>query len=274
MREINLFFFFFLGLYAFVQAQNAAQIDSITIQNKEGGEMIIRQNGESYTEEEYDDYYDEVVESEPITTPLREERGELFYEQRNLDSKFKDDYQGKKYDYDRIVKQKEKTYKEPPSFKFPTGIFQFLMYTLLALIVLLVLYYIIKNAGGFSFGNEKNRIKINTTAEESIENEEDISHHNFEQLIQKAKLDKDYRKAIRFYYLWVLQKLSDKNYIKYNKDKTDYDYFLELGQRPIKEDFSQNTYLYDYVWYGKFELNEHQFTMAESIFQRTIQKIT
>ena len=268
MRKFNCLTYFFFCLSILVFSQNPPKIESISIENNEG-ETI-----EYYETEDYDDIYDENSENTIITTPSREERGALFYEQRNLDSKFKDDYKGKKYDYDRVVKQKEKTYKNPPSFNFPTGIFQFLMYFILAVIVLLVVYYILKNAGGFRFGNEKNRIKINSSDEEQLDNEEEFSHHNFEQLIQKAKNNKEYRKAIRYYYLWVLQKLTDKRLIQYNKEKTDYDYLVELGQNPIREDYSQTTYLYDYVWYGNFELNERQFGLAERIFQRTIQKIS
>lgn len=220
-----------------------------------------------------DEYYEETYKEEPIVTPSREERGEIFYEQRNLDPKFKEEYTGKPYDYDRVVKEKKKKEPQVPSFQFPTGIFSFLMYSILAIIILAVIYYIIKNAGGFQFGSAKQKIIIHSTEEKTLEDVEHIENNDFPRLIQTAKENQDFRRAIRYYYLWVLQKLTDRKLIKFNKDKTDYDYFLELGQHPIQEEFSQNTYIYDYIWYGKFPISEREFGMAESIFQRTLKKL-
>ena len=204
-------------------------------------------------------------------TPSKEEIGTLYYEQRNLDSDFKNNYKGEKFNYDRVVKE----YKPPsaPLFSLPTGLFQVLMYIVLGIILLLVIYFIIKNAGGFSFGSDQKKIKFDASEEQELEDTENIENNNFYQLIQKAKSDKDYRKAIRYYHLWVLQSLSDKKLIRWNKDKTDYDYYSELGETAIKEDFSNNVYVYDYIWYGKFPLNSSEFDLAESIFQRTLHKL-
>lgn len=229
----------------------------------------ISEAEEEYSDEVYDETYDETYEE--IVTPTREERGPIYYEQRNLEPKFKDKYKGEKYNYDKVEKERKEI--RPPSFNFPAGLFEFLMYGILAVIILLIIFYIVKNAGGFHFGNEKRQIKVQTSEELDEEDIEHIANNNFEHLIQKAKAEKDFRKAVRYYYLWVLQKLTDRKLIQFNKDKTDYEYWVELGQNPIKEDFSQNTYIYDYIWYGKFNLNESEFAIAESIFQRTLNKI-
>ena len=225
--------------------------------------------------EAQESYVDEYTESydEPNPTPSKEEIGEVYFEKRSLNPDFKDNYKGKKFDYDRVVKQKEIKPPSPPLFNFPTGLFQILMYIVLAAIVLIVIYLIIKNAGGFSFGSEKKKIKFETSDETELEDEENIANNDFLNLIKKAKSDKDFRKAIRYYHLWVLQSLADKKLIHWNKDKTDYDYFLELGQHLIKEDFSNGMYVYDYIWYGNFQLDADQFNIAESIFQRTLNKI-
>jgi ATP-dependent Zn protease len=219
------------------------------------------------------EYYEETYEEEPIVTPSREERGQTYYQQRNLDPKFKEEYKGKQYNYDRVLKPKEKKERKPPSFSLPTGFFSFLMYTILAIVVLSLVYFILKNAGGFQFGTARQKIKINSSTEKEWEDVEHIENNDFPRLIQNAKDNKDYRRAIRYYYLWVLQKLTDRNFIKFNKDKTDYEYFLELGQNPIREDFSHTNYIYDYIWYGNFSISEREFAIAESIFQRTLKKL-
>lgn len=210
-------------------------------------------------------------ENAPPVTPPKAERGETFYKPRNLDSGFKDDYKGQKFDYDRMVPEPETRPPSSPLFSLPAGLMHVLMYAGLALIVAVVIYFIFKNAGGFSFGKEKKKIQYNISEEK--ENLESLENNDFQLLIQKAKSEGDFRKAVRYYYLWVLQKLADKNLISWNKDKTDYDYFIELGQHPIKDDFSGNTYIYDYTWYGNFNLNSKEFELAESIFQRTLNKL-
>ena len=203
-------------------------------------------------------------------TPSKEEIGPLHFEKRNLDPEFKEDYKGKKFAYDRVVKQK--TYS-PPAFSLTTGLFQVLMYIMLAVIILVVIYQIIKNAGGFSFGGERKKIKFDTSEEKHSEDTEDIANNDFKSLIEQAKSDKDFRKAIRYYHLWVLQTLSDKKLIRWNKDKTDYDYYRELGENPVKNDFSDSVYVYDYIWYGNFQINPKEFDIAESIFQRMLSKL-
>lgn len=221
------------------------------------------------------DYYDE-LEEESYTSPTREERGEPFYEQRKIDPKFKDKYKGDIYDYDRQVpptSQKERISKDKGSIALPTGFLNALMYAVLAIIVILVIYMIFKNAGGFSFGKEQQKIKYDNSEETDFEDEEKIENNNFQFLIQKAKENHDFRQAIRYYYLWVLQKLTDHQLIKWNKDKTGYDYYVELAHHPIKTDFSNANYLYDYIWYGDFQLNDKQFIKAETIFQQTLNQL-
>lgn len=209
----------------------------------------------------------------PALIPTKTERGETFYQQRNLDSDFKDSYRGKRFDYDRKMPERDIKAPSSPWFSLPAGLMKVLMYSILGIIILVVIYFIFKNAGGFSFGSEKRKIKYDSSGEREDEDLENIENNNFRLLIQKAKSEGDFRKAVRYYYLWVLQKLTDKNLISWNKDKTDYDYFIELGQHPIKDDFSSNTYIYDYTWYGKFHLSPKEFELAESIFQRTLSKL-
>ncbi len=204
-----------------------------------------------------------------------EQQGEPFYQQRKLDPLYKDNYKGSKFDYERITPKKDPRPPKAtaPLFSLPSGFMQILMYGILGIIILTIIYFILKNAGGFSFGAEKRKIQYDASEEKEEEDLENIENNNFQLLIQKAKSEGDFRKAVRYYYLWVLQKLTDKRLINWNKDKTDYDYFMELGQHPIKEDFSNNTYIYDYTWYGNFHLNYKEFELAETIFQRTLSKL-
>lgn len=208
----------------------------------------------------------------PFETTPKELREPTINHERSLAPKFKDQYRGEKFDYDRIVEQEPSDF-HMPEFNLPQGLLKVLMYVILGFIVLLIVYHVFKNAGGFSFGKEKHIIKYQTGEESEMEDSENINNNDFGVLIQRAKEKEDYRKAVRYYYLWVLQKLADRNLILWNKDKTDYEYYLELATNPIREDFSANTYIYDYTWYGNFNLSNAQFQQAERLFQRTLNQL-
>ncbi|SMC53393.1 hypothetical protein [Moheibacter sediminis] len=248
MKKIELLFLLMLGIFCFSQDTIVETVDSVN---------------ENY----YGQYHPE------YEVPIQENREETEFHNRKLNENFKDDYKNEKFNYDRIVKEKPPRQINPPAFQIPGGILQFLMYAVLLIIILIAIYFIFKSAGGIYFGKEKRNIKYDASDETGEEDLEQIQNNNFEFLINKAKSEQDYRKAIRYYYLWVLQRLTDRNLIKWHKDKTDFEYLQELKNHTLKEDFYNNTYIYDHTWYGNFNLNSKEFELAESIFQRTLNKI-
>lgn len=247
MKKIKLLFLILIGIFSLGQDTVVETIDSVD-----------------------QSYYGQYVPE--YTVPSTTNRDKTEFHHRTLDDNFKDDYKGEKFDYDRVVKEKE-IKLNPPMIQIPGGILQILMYVMLGIVIILIIYFILKNAGGLSFGKEKRNIKYDTSEESGEEDLEQIHNNNFEFLINRAKSEQDYRKAIRYYYLWVLQKLTDRNLIKWHKDKTDFDYLEELKNHLIKDDFSKNTYIYDHIWYGNFEMNPKEFELAESIFQKTLNRI-
>lgn len=207
---------------------------------------------------------------------------EPLYYQIEIDPSFKDDYRSSVYDYDRPEKEKkpkerienEETGKVRKSlFTLSATAMKVTLFTILGLIVLTIVYFVIKNSGGFHFGSGRRQIDVKSGAQKSGEDPENIDNNDFASLIQNAKSRKEFRKAIRYYYLWVLQKLSDKKLIRWDRDKTDYDYYLELSENSIRKDFSENAYIFDHVWYGNFQMSEKEFKLAESLFNRTLDKL-
>lgn len=102
---------------------------------------------------------------------------------------------------------------------------------------------------------------VNLSKEEELIKNEDLSL-----LIQDAIGQKNYRLAIRYYYLLVLQKLSKHNVIDWQQQKTNEDYIKEIQSNKLKDKFATSTYLYDFVWYGNFEINELEFSKAQIEF--------
>ena len=48
--------------------------------------------------------------------------------------------------------------------------------------------------------------------------------------------------------------------------KTNSDYLAEINNDDIKLNFSKITWLYDYIWYGDFAIDENGYSRAERSF--------
>ena len=67
--------------------------------------------------------------------------------------------------------------------------------------------------------------------------------------------------------------MSDKNLIEWDVEKTNSDYLYEIKNQAQKDDFSYLSYLYNYIWYGEFELDEATFVKAKNAFEKTIKSL-
>jgi len=103
--------------------------------------------------------------------------------------------------------------------------------------------------------------------------EEIIKSKHIPELIEKAILEKDFRLAVRYYYLLLLKKLAENKMITYEFDKTNSDYIKEITQETICSYFIKATTMYDYIWYGNFTVSESDFKKAQQIFNTLEQQI-
>jgi len=147
-----------------------------------------------------------------------------------------------------------------------------LLRTIAILIVLAVIYMIVKSImnkeGQWVFGKNSDRKIINYD-----EIEKNLHKVDFEKLIQKSVESGENRLTIRYYYLWLLKKMSEKNLIEWDVEKTNSDYLYEIKDEAQKEDFAYLSYLYNNIWYGEFELDEATFAKARNAFEKSIKKI-
>jgi len=143
---------------------------------------------------------------------------------------------------------------------FFTKIFPFLLGGIIIFIILKTVLSADTNFWNF----KKSKKKV---AKKLIYEEEDIHNAHIEGLLQKAIQNKEYRLAIRYYYLSVLKLLSDKKLIDYHKDKTNSEYLFEIENIATRKDFSYLSYVYSYVWYGDFPVDEANFKLAEQKYQ-------
>jgi len=129
-----------------------------------------------------------------------------------------------------------------------------------------LLYFIIKflvgKDGNLFFGKKNKKVDIN--AEELHENIHEI---NFPESIAKFEREGDYRSAVRYQFLFILKKLSDKKQINWNPEKTNKDYASELKDGHLKNEFTGLSYIFDYVWYGEFSIDEQSYLKFKNQYQ-------
>lgn len=140
------------------------------------------------------------------------------------------------------------------------------------LIILFVIYLIVKailnKEGQWVFGKSTTKKIIN---HDDIER--NLQHVDFEKLIASTLKTGNQRLAIRYYYLWLLKKMSEKSIIDWNPEKTNSDYLYEIKNDSLKTDFQYASYLYNYIWYGEFEINDTNFLSIKKTFETTLQSI-
>jgi hypothetical protein len=134
---------------------------------------------------------------------------------------------------------------------------------LIAIFAILIVLYILKKTKLHGFIYSTNELKNNFK-----EFKEDINSLDFEAIISEALRNKQFKTAIRYYYLKSLKNLSDKNLIEWKVYKTNYQYFKEIKEPALQKSFGELIYLFEYAWYGDIPVIEELFIESERNFSR------
>lgn len=200
-----------------------------------------------------------------------------------FDKTFKQRYRSKDFDYE--VKPLEKTMFDrfmewlgnmlrnlfsmggAESLTAATWIFRIVCVLILLLVIYLIAKAILNKEGQWVFGRSSaNRIYADDL-------EKNLQQADFEKLVLQTMAAGDKRLAIRYYYLWLLQRFSKRGIIEWDVEKTNSDYLYEIGSEKHRSDFAYLSYLYNYVWYGEFETDDETFAKATRAFEKTIQSV-
>lgn len=136
------------------------------------------------------------------------------------------------------------------------------------LVVFFIVKAIINKEGKWVFGKSSDKSIIPVT---DIEN--NIYEADFKSLIASAESENNYRLAIRYYYLYLLKNLSQSGIIEYDVEKTNSDYYYEISSETQKKEFSYTSYLYNYIWYGEFDIDQNQFLKAKTAFNKFLDSV-
>ena len=142
-------------------------------------------------------------------------------------------------------------------------IFNIVPYIILAILLFFLVKFFLKvNSRSIISGKQK-LATVKFTEDEHIIKNEDINA-----LISDAVAQQNFRLAIRYYYLLSLKSLTNKELIVWQQQKTNTDYISEIGTVTLKTDFKAITKIYDYVWYGEFEIDEIKFESLKAAFHK------
>jgi hypothetical protein len=145
----------------------------------------------------------------------------------------------------------------------------FWRYVIIAGIAALVIYLGIKAEYlGFLVPSRSSRLTLD------YENlKEDIHAINFEQELETAAEQGNYRLGVRLLYLRTLKQLTDRQLIDWKPDKTNQQYAYELANQPFATEFNALTRDFDYVWYGDFPVDKPQFVTLQANFGAFAQQL-
>ncbi len=142
------------------------------------------------------------------------------------------------------------------------GDYKFLFITIALLLLGLFIFYLIRNTG-------PNNKKVTTSL---LINLNELDEKTLKEAELRTPLDiairnKDFKTAYRLRYLQVLQQLIGKNLIVYSKEKTNYEYLMQLSGKTAYEPFRMLTFNFDGIWYGELHIDEQRYNSLLPYFE-------
>ncbi|WP_340198929.1 DUF4129 domain-containing protein [Ascidiimonas sp. W6] len=176
--------------------------------------------------------------------------------------------QFKNWVFNLIIKILKSLFNIDITFGILSLVFRILIYGSIGLLIFLLVKLFLK-VGTRSFISSK----TNTPMVSFSEEEDIIQNENIPSLIEKALANKEFRLAVRYQYLLALKELSDHHMIEWEQQKTNDDYLSELSHHEVSGLFSSITKIYDFIWYGNFDIDESRYAKIKPVFTSISQKI-
>lgn len=213
---------------------------------------------------------DSLIIQEELVDTVTYQKTTAIYKERSFKENIQEKYSGKDFQY-----KENKVQKKKPSSS--NGFLSFLAFFMSSVFPFLlggfIIFILIRVALGLDFRFWNSTTKHQKKVEKLIYEDEDIHEINLEVLLKQAIENKEFRLAIRYYYLSTLKVLSTKQLIYYHKDKTNSEYLFEIENSAIRTQFSYLSYVYSYVWYGEFPVDETNFRIAENKYQSFLKSL-
>jgi hypothetical protein len=145
---------------------------------------------------------------------------------------------------------------------FTSSEVRFIFYTLLVGLAIFVLYRIIVVNELLVFKGSKNSRGLSEEAGTA-----EADRNTVDAKIQEAIDQKNFQMAVRYLFLKTLYILNDKDWIQFHPEATNNQYLNQMSGHKQNKDFRFLTRVYEYIWYGKFQITEEQFSLVHNSFK-------
>jgi hypothetical protein len=147
-------------------------------------------------------------------------------------------------------------------------VFKIVMFGIIGFAIYLIVKSILNQEGQWIFGKNSDKTMLQFS-----EIERNLQLVDFDKLIANCLQNNENRLAIRYYYLYLLKKMSAAGVIVWDIEKTNSDYLYEIKNPNKKAEFEYLSYLYNYIWYGEFDLEAQTFVKAKTAFETALKNI-
>ncbi len=161
-------------------------------------------------------------------------------------------------------------------YELPEGLRKVLQWTGAAILLILVsilLYRLIRNARTASRTGKNAGSGTLSQWENHIKEESDLLSADLNFWREAALQGADYRLALRFAYLQVLQALAGKQLVRWQIDKTNEQYIQELLPDLLKTRLAGVTAVFEKIWYGNRQIGKEDYDQLIKSFQIMLHEI-
>lgn len=131
------------------------------------------------------------------------------------------------------------------------GFWRVLLFLVIFCVIIALVYYWLKN--------RKPKETVIPQAIDYESNPADIPKSALEMRLEEALAKDDFREGVRIYFTFILKELIRKGWIDWKKEKTNYQYDLEMRSKRGSEQFSECLRIYELVWYGEYSIDKKDF---------------
>ena len=157
----------------------------------------------------------------------------------------------------------EKAQPEKWSDRFSPNLIRIVKVLSFGLILVLVLLLLYRLFRYLSLQQKAARDSVLTKEfsqwENELREESDLLSADLSYWLDAALRNSDYRMALRFAYLQVLQALANKQLIRWRKDKTNDQYIRELLPDALSTKLTGITAVFERVWYGNKQIGKEDY---------------
>ncbi len=146
------------------------------------------------------------------------------------------------------------------------GALGYILIGVLVIALMFLIYYLFVNS------NSKGK-KVTAVTDIQELNPTEIPLSELQRLLQEALARKDYRGAVRIYFIFVIRGLATKKWISWEKEKTNFDYLREMSGKSEFDDFNRSVSFFEFIWYGERQIDELTFEKIKPGFTSLLNKL-